>query len=58
MERKTCQVCGHKGNDVITTLEHVGGLGFTPSVHCLDRVACWARWDRQNEVEGSKHERG
>lgn len=44
----TCPHCGHAGEDVITTLEHVGGQGYVPQTLCADEVVCWARWDKQH----------
>ncbi len=52
-EEKTCSLCGHKGTDVSSHFEYVGGQGFTntpPS--CNDIIACWSRWDKQH---GLKH---
>jgi hypothetical protein len=44
----TCPNCGNTGEDVITTLEYVGGQGYVPRTHCVDEVACWARWDKEH----------
>jgi len=48
---KTCQHCDHTGDDVVTRIEHVGGLGEVPVTECKDRKACWDRWDKQNSDE-------
>jgi hypothetical protein len=47
----TCPHCELTGEDVITTLEYVGGQGYVPQTHCTDEVACWARWDKQHGFE-------
>lgn len=50
----TCPHCGYAGEDVITTLEYVGGQGYVPQTHCTDEVACWARWDKANGFEDTE----
>ena len=42
---KTCQHCGHSGFDVTTQYYYLGGQGYVPRDYCIDRVACWIRWD-------------
>jgi len=52
MEKElTCPHCKHTGQDVHSHLVHVGGEGEVLVQGCDDIVACWWRWDKQNEVK-------
>jgi len=43
---KICPHCGHIGTDVVIRREYLGGQGYIDQAQCVDRVACWARWDK------------
>lgn len=46
-----CQHCGHWGEDVEISYEHVGGQGdCVPVVHCVNIVECWERHDQAHGV--------
>ena len=49
MAKLTCPNCYHKGEDVIESLEYVGGMGLVPRIQCRDKYKCWKRWDEQHE---------
>ena len=48
----TCNHCGHKGHDVHTHFQHVGGKGHiqTPP-ECDDIPGCWNRWDKAHGLK-------
>ena len=50
-EQLKCPNCGSQ-EDVVTRLEHVGGVGITEVITCRNRVECWCRWDEQHNLVG------
>lgn len=46
-----CFHCGHRGEDVVKRLNYIGGQGYVQVRECVDRIACWDRWETK---EGQK----
>ena len=48
----TCQHCGFTGPDVIKKRVRIYGRHYEVRDYCQDERACWARWDKQNDLMG------
>ena len=48
----TCQHCGETGLDVETECVRIYGEHYEVRDNCQDERACWARWDKQNDLTG------
>lgn len=47
-QQPVCSHCGEQGSGVGSGPQYVGGHGYQQETLCRDRVACWARWDKQH----------
>ena len=44
----TCEHCGITDDEVWDQYVWVGGKGYVKHNYCLDRKACWERWEALN----------